>query len=115
MIDRIETALGAQAAKRLLAAFGGTRITIPKTPDGSRLAQDAGADVAAWLCEQYPAQSIDIPQGGRRARAALRRETVAANPALSANELARRLGVSARYVRMLRKELSAQSPEKRTQ
>ena len=113
-IDELEHDLGQAAALRLLANAGGQRREIPKTLARSRLSQELGADVAAWLCERFGGMAVDIPSlhgrqrqdSASQLRAAIL-EAGLTDPTRSANDIATEHGVTAAWVHKLRSQMRA--------
>ena len=119
-IDDLEADLGTPARLRLISMSGGRRRTIPhpRNVSASALVHEFGFDVTLWLAERFGGQDVEIPSGRADARAAASALLVAdileaglTNPTRSANDLAKAHGVTQRWVRMLRRELSRQRPD----
>lgn len=101
---------GYEQALELMKRFGGRQIAIPRKPRmgtrPSNIARVLGGDTAAVLCRLYGGETIDIPSYAReRPRPSLPpgalRQAICEHPG-SHNEAARDLGVTRRYVRMVR-------------
>lgn len=111
-IDELERDLGPSAVLRLLANAGGQRREVPKRADGSKLASEAGADIAAWLSDRFGGMQIDVPSlNARKARDRANRLRAALiddgliEPRRSANVIATEWGVTAAYIHKLRSQL----------
>jgi len=96
--------LGYEAGLQLMAAFGGRQIRIPtkrfSLTSGNEIACVLGEEVAAIMADLFGGETIEIPKGSFLKADALR-AAILAHPG-SHNEAARDLGVSRRYVRMVR-------------
>lgn len=106
-------ACGDEGCARLVEAFGGMRIRIPKNVAG-RLLEPLGADVLAALVANYAGADIDVPSRGHaeRIRKSMRLKDDAIHSDLSANDLAARHGVMSGYVHKLRAQLLGKPPQK---
>ncbi len=105
-IDEFERDLGQTAVLSLLAAAGGQRRAVPKSPIGSRLAREIGEDAAAWMSNRFGGTEVDIPslrgrqqQDGAAALRAAILEAGLTDPRRSANVLAAEHGVRVRKLR----------------
>lgn len=95
--------LGYAAGLRLMEQFGGRQLTIPgkiTSSIGAVLSRALGDEAARVMVELFGPDTIEIPSGALLRSAALKEEIV--NHRGSANEAARDLKVSRRYVRMVR-------------
>lgn len=101
IIADIEAKFSEAKAYEALSASGGNSISVPKCAAGSTIGKMIGTDLAAWLCERYGGEVIDVP-GKTSFVAAARRAHVAKNPNKSANVLAKDLGVTSRTIRKIR-------------
>lgn len=98
--------LGLENAMVFMEAFGGTRVSIPKTADRGRRSFARYADVigsggARALCAAWGGSEVTIPQG-RDLRYAKRVQAIVADSRnLSVTELARRYRISERSVQQI--------------
>lgn len=119
-IDELERDLGAEARQRLIAVAGGQRRDVPRPGSAltSKLASEAGPEVALWLARHFGGEQVDVPSArGREAedranslRAAILDAGLDA-PARSANAIAAEFKVTSAYVRKLRAQLRASLPD----
>ncbi len=119
-IDELERDLGPAARLQLIAAAGGQRRDVPRPGSArrSKLAEEAGPEVALWLARHFGGEAIDIPSArGRevedrasRLRAAVL-EAGLDEPTRSNNQIAAEFGVTATHVRRLRSQLRGERPE----
>lgn len=97
-LEDIREVLGEAAIARLLLAYAGMEIKIPQRVDsGHPLARAIGLDAASKLAEHASGLRIYIPAAAARAE----RDLSIANARLagdSVEEIARRHGLTARYV-----------------
>lgn len=110
-------ACGDDGCERLVAAFGGMRIAIPKTV-ADKFLQRLGADVLTALVNAYGGETIDVPSRGHaeRIRKSMRLKHDAIHSDLSASELAAKHSVTAAWVHKLRTQLrepAAKTPTKK--
>jgi len=93
--------IGLEAVEKLVLAYGGTRLTVPKTMhEGHRLAKLLGLEFAQRLSENYALERFDVPTANvatkairnRRIRELNRRDKV------SVRLLARQFDLSERQV-----------------
>lgn len=103
LLREIAQELGNDAALKLVAAYGGKMITIPRKAAGSTLEAKLGGDLAVLLVDLHGGDSIDIPNFAARL-AAERRRFVLTNAHLSANDCAGRLGVTRQRILQIRRE-----------
>jgi len=91
--------IGDGAALKMIAAFGGTTIYIPKTPRlNSRLVSAIGAASALALAARFGGEDLEIPNG-----AAMRsKKLMIARMAGSNAQIARATGTTRRYVRRVK-------------
>ena len=88
--------IGADGAQRLLAAFAGRRIYVPRAAGaGHPLARAVGAEKAAILCEYFHGTEIDLPVSTARRQRILDLK----RQGRSNGEIATMLLVSERHVR----------------
>lgn len=97
VLDNIAKVIGAGAALRLCAHFGGSRVYIAANPaPGNPIASAIGYSKAARLSTFFGGERVAIPsetaQANRTRIARLRRRR------FSVSEIARRIGCSERYV-----------------
>ncbi|SMF86528.1 hypothetical protein [Tistlia consotensis] len=87
------------AALRLVDAFGGTKCYVPKTltPDHP-LVQAVGASAAEALRQHFEGDYIEVPV----LASARHRKRLILEASGSTNDVAQQVGVTARYVRMVR-------------
>lgn len=99
-------ACGDAGCERLVSAFGGMRISIPKKVAGKFL-NPLGPEVLAALVDAYGGTTIDVPSRGHaeRIQKSLRLKDDAIHSDLSASELAAKHGVTAMWVHRLRSQL----------
>lgn len=97
VIDNIARLLGAGAASRLIAEFGGGRLYIPENPSpGNPIAQAIGFAAARRLAGVFGGDRVWLPNnagGAVRARVATLRSR-----GVSISRIARQVGCSERYV-----------------
>jgi len=103
ILTNIERDLGEEAAKKLVAIYGGQIIPIPRKVEGNRIAVDLGLDLAKWMVAEHGGLKVDIPIGNKYRKTRVR-DAVIANPDKSANELARMCGVTAVRIYQIRRE-----------
>ncbi len=98
-LREVETVIGLAATLKLVEAFGGGNCYIPATPDPSaHLVQVLGERAVAALIEQYGPGTFAVP-----ALAAVRHKRVLISRLSgSARDVARKLGVTDRWVRYVR-------------
>lgn len=106
VFEAVSTLIGERAAVALVERLGGAPIYVPEVPiAGSPLVLAIGHGPAARLCDHYAGRLLDLPS-----RSVLdtyrRREEVRYDlrRGLSASEVARRHGLTARHVRRIRAE-----------
>lgn len=106
ILSFVRDACGDEGCERLLDAFGGMRIHVPKTV-GGRLLEPLGAEVLRVLVRYYGDTEIDMPSRGHseRIRRAARLKHDVLHSNLTANELAARHGVTSVWVHQLRRSL----------
>lgn len=103
---QIAGAIGQDLADRLLAARGGTEITIPQHVRGSLLAEVIGEDAARLLRLEFGAGKLRLPtghmrgEGGRRRRA---KQMLEAGHSIS--EVAQACGLHSRTVEKYRAKM----------
>ncbi len=96
----IADAVGLDAAMRLIDAYGGSMLYVPKEPT-AELRQIMGAAAAATFCDLFYAGSdrLSLPRCARAMRAVLHRQICAAyNQGATAGELARHYRCTERWV-----------------
>jgi hypothetical protein len=100
---RLTSALSPPAIYRLIQAFPGARMRIPAKPDQNhRLAVALTMSELASLCRRFRGSILEIPTGSRLKAGLLYRQVVAlAADGLSVSEIARRTGLTMRWVRVL--------------
>jgi len=111
LLLEIEEDLGIEAALLLTREYGGQAISIPTTVEGCRIERDLGAELAKWLVERYGGTSMDFPVGFKYRKNRVR-HGVAESPNLSANQLARKFGVTRSRIWQLRRELGLNNSSK---
>lgn len=94
--------LGTTEAARVCAAFGGlSNVYVPRRPAAdSRWARAVGLETARALATEYGGEYIEIPMGRDLKIKALQVQALLGK-GLSAPEIARRAGVTERYVRIV--------------
>ena len=97
---RIERAIGPHAARRLVAALGGTEIHLgPHPRPGSRVTDVIGVEDAVKLYREIGPGDVLIPMGARASADQRRAEAVSlARDGLSTSRIATKLGVHVRTV-----------------
>lgn len=104
---RIAEVTSTAAALKLVDAFGGTSIYVPQSiTSEDRLALILGAEAAVALAEAFGGDRLDIPTMAF----ARHRKAMIIQAEGSARVVARRLGVTERYVRMVRNAGSTHDP-----
>ncbi|MDH3594863.1 MAG: hypothetical protein OEM93_08450 [Rhodospirillales bacterium] len=84
-------------ALALARDFGGIRLYVPKQPGpGGKLARSVGLEAARALARAYGGEQLDVPRFAARKRLAI------ARAAGSSSQVARRFGVTQRWVRKVR-------------
>lgn len=101
VLREVAEALGDQAALDLAAAIGGQRRHIPTKPGRSVLHDEINPATADFIIENYGGIHLSIPTFAVH-RAEQTRETILANPHLSANRLATMLRLTSRRVEQIR-------------
>ena len=97
---------GEGAADKLIEEFGGQEFIVPRKSAGSSLEKALGQEIAAAIVEKHSGCLLAVPSSvGLLNKASRIRHTVADNPELSNNELAKKLGVTSRWVREIRRQL----------
>ncbi len=96
----IAEVIGTAAALHLVDAYGGTVCYVPVSAvdPAHRLVQAIGPEAAALLVARYGGEKLEVPV----LRSARARKTLIATAEGSAAEIARQLGVTRRWVRMVR-------------
>jgi hypothetical protein len=97
--------LGYDMGMLLMKKFGGVQVSVPAKPilvKGSVIARALGEEAALAMCELFGGGSVEIPTGSRLRRDD-RRRAIIDHPGTN-NEAARALGVSSRWVRMVRND-----------
>lgn len=114
-IDDLEGDLGVAAVLRLLANAGGQRRNIPARAEGSKLAEEVGEEVVAWLSSRFAGTAVDIPSPRGREQQSRASQLRAAileagltQPTRSANVIAAEFGVTAAWVHKVRTQLRAE-------
>jgi len=92
--------LGYDAGLLLMRKLGGTQVLVPTTTRGSVISRALGEDAALVMAELFGGSYIDIPLG-TRLQSIEKREAILARKG-SSTSVARALGVTRRYVNMLR-------------
>lgn len=99
VLVEIADATSTATALKLVDAFGGTSLYVPKEINHDhRLALIVGSEAATVLAEYYGGDRLEVP-GLASAR---HRKSLIVETEGSAREVARQLGVTERYVRMVR-------------
>lgn len=92
--------LGYDTGLLLMKTLGGTQVLVPTTARSSVISRALGEDAARVMTELFGGSDIDIPLG-TRFQSIEKREAILAH-AGSSKAVARALGVTRRYVDMLR-------------
>ena len=105
-LREVETVIGLAATLKLVEAFGGGNCYIPATSDPSaHLVQVLGERAVAAMIEQYGPGSFAVP-----ALAAVRHKRVLISRLSgSARDVARKLGVTDRWVRYVRADTRSET------
>ncbi|MBF6559117.1 MAG: helix-turn-helix domain-containing protein [Candidatus Binataceae bacterium] len=95
LLEELIAVMGTPAAARLVAAFGGTRLYVPQTPDaGDALSGAVGHEAAIALAQIYGGDRLEVPNPTpRRVRIAQMRAD-----GISVDAIARSLGCTRRRV-----------------
>ena len=95
LLEELIAVMGTPAAARLVAAFGGTRLYVPQTPDaGDALSGAVGHEAAIALAQIYGGDRLEVPNPTpRRVRIAQMRAD-----GMSVDAIARALGCTRRRV-----------------
>lgn len=107
LLKEVEQELGIDAAKRLVGAYGGQLVSTPRHASGSALERVLGSKLAEFLVELRGGENLAVPIGQKYKKTRVR-DGVIAHPELSANELARKYGVTYTRILQVRRELRAQ-------
>lgn len=100
-LQDIAELIGVAATLRLVDAYGGSVLYVPMTLDpGHRLVQSIGPKAAAELVRVYGAEKVEVPV----LRVARSRKALIAGAEGKTREVARTIGVTERYVRMVRND-----------
>lgn len=89
------------AIQSLVAEYGGVSLYVPKNVAGHRLAALIGEDDAVKLSGYYGGEAINIPLCSESRRVARNRGIIRDSANMSAAELARKYGMSARSVKKI--------------
>lgn len=90
--------IGRGLALRLVQLHGGEELGVPKTMRPEHvLAKALGFEAASWLAERYGPGRLSVPT----LMSARAKKRAIATASGTTNEIARRHGVTARYVRMV--------------
>ncbi len=110
VLDEVAGAIGADAAMKLSAKFGGRRLYIPKQiPANDAIAVVIGAAAAADLARYFHGTSITFPARPGKRDLVL---TLAAKGTLTNSRIAEEVGVSERMVyRILAEEADRRQPD----
>lgn len=107
LLALVEAELGMEAALRLVAAHGGRRIYIAKSPrQDAKLAQSLGLPLARLLAAHYGGEFIEVPNGRLALGDAAARLRAVAESGASSNRLAGQLGITRRRVLQIRARLA---------
>lgn len=112
ILQEIAEDLGEEAALRFAARLGGTQIYVRRDADSELLRDILGPELAKWLAERYGGEIVIVPM----AKAIMRqrhRELILSlsREGLGADEIARRLGCTSRWVREVVRQAGRASPE----
>lgn len=100
--------IGEPAAMKLLAARGGTEITIPQRIDGSQLAGIVGRDAAMRMADHFGAGRLVLPTGAARGAGARRAEAMRLlRRGHSLREVAMACGLHTRTITNYRRQMRA--------
>jgi len=110
--NQVAERFGEEAARRLLAAFNGVAVQLPKAPHaGHVIAQAVGLPLLVWLCDTYGRRRrLWIPGGpfARGTRNLVRvRRLIMAMPGHTCADIARAAGCGERQVRRARAAMRA--------
>lgn len=104
--------IGVAAALSLIRAYGGCTLDVPRKPAGTwykALIDLIGTDAADALMQYAPGVRLDIPNCKRAVARGLQRAIAAADAEnLTAGQIAKKFGVTKRYVRKIRAMPAAQ-------
>ncbi|MDJ0628560.1 MAG: hypothetical protein QNJ44_09905 [Rhodobacter sp.] len=107
----IAVLIGEARAARLLAALGGTQITIPAQASGSSLARIVGEDAAARMIVAFGPGKLTLPMATARGRGAVKRRAVALlAEGRSLRDVALTCNLHTRTVSRYREELRGDDP-----
>lgn len=116
-VEELARDLGEAQRRRLLACLGGQRREVPEVSGAatSKLAAEAGPDIALWLAERFGGTAVDFPsphgvaveRNASRLRAAIL-DAELDEPARSRNGMATECGVTVAWVQRLRKQMRAE-------
>lgn len=108
ILNLVRKELGDDAAARLIWAAGGTIVSVPRIK-GPVLVKRLGEELARFLIQHWGGEKIELPS-----RRAFATRTAILNSSEPSNSLARKLGVSRRWVIKVRKQ-ARQSADRRQQ
>lgn len=106
--------LGEEVADKVAREFAGRRVFIP--PKGTEkhrlLCERFGRPAADWLAETAASVDIDFPslRSIQQRQRLLARAVDLANPAMSANEIAHKHGITRRWAVILRRQYHEENP-----
>ncbi|MEO1473987.1 MAG: hypothetical protein AAFS03_08600 [Pseudomonadota bacterium] len=101
LLKEVAEELDDAAAMHLVQRLGGQRLHIPAKPKNTRIEREVGEAIAAFLCRTRSGLYVEIPTFALK-RAEERRRYVLQHPHLSANDLAKSLGITSRGVEKIR-------------
>lgn len=97
--------IGPEAALLLVHHFAGTELYVPATPPADHPIHVIGAEAMAALCERYAGDCIQVPTlYAARSKKAMMAALKGSNRAV-----ARQLGITERWARKVRREVSQPS------
>lgn len=95
MLHDLIIVIGEEAAARLIAAFGGTRLYVPHSPEpGDALSNSIGFNAAIKLAQMYGGDRVDVPNPTPRRMRILQLRAAG----YSVDAIARELGCTRRRV-----------------
>ncbi|MEM8553990.1 MAG: helix-turn-helix domain-containing protein [Pseudomonadota bacterium] len=100
--------IGDDATDRLMDRCGGTTVYVAETPEGTKLADIVGADMAEAMRDYFGRGHVLVPSGGRVQELRRERALDLLRQGMSAEHVARECQVSARTIYMYQRRFRKQ-------